>query len=57
MKYVRSEDDDTVLYVGVHGPMWQLVDKSRSHRFTRILLDNTGKPIALVCHLRACFVT
>ena len=22
MKYVRSEDDDTVLYVGVHDPMW-----------------------------------
>ena len=26
MKYVRSEDDDTVLYVGVLGPMWELAE-------------------------------
>jgi putative intracellular protease/amidase len=56
MKYVRSEDDDTVLYVGVHGPMWELAESPVSIALLESFY-NTGKPIALVCHLRACFVT
>jgi putative intracellular protease/amidase len=56
MKYVRSEDDDTVFYVGVHGPMWEFAESPVSIALLESFY-NTGNPIALVCHLRACFVT
>jgi putative intracellular protease/amidase len=46
---VKSEDFDTVFYVGGHGPMWDLAESPVS----KALLEsfyNSGKPIALVCH-------
>jgi putative intracellular protease/amidase len=46
---VKSEDYDTVFYVGGHGPMWDLAES----RVSIALLEsfyNSGKPIALVCH-------
>jgi putative intracellular protease/amidase len=46
---VRSEDFDTIFYVGGHGPMWDLAES----RVSIALLEsfyNSGKPIALVCH-------
>ena len=46
---VKSEDYDTVFYVGGHGPMWDLAESPVS----KALLEsfyNSGKPIALVCH-------
>lgn len=46
---VKSENFDTVFYVGGHGPMWDLAESPVS----KALLEsfyNSGKPIALVCH-------
>jgi putative intracellular protease/amidase len=46
---VKSEDFDTVFYVGGHGPLWDLAE----NRDSIALLEsfyNSGKPIALVCH-------
>lgn len=46
---VKSEDFDSVFYVGGHGPMWDLAESVDS----KALLEsfyNAGKPIALVCH-------
>lgn len=46
---MKSEDFDTVFYVGGHGPMWDLAESAVS----KTLLEsfyNSGKPIALVCH-------
>jgi len=46
---VKSEDYDTVFYVGGHGPMWDLAESP----FSIALLEsfyNSGKPIALACH-------
>lgn len=46
---MKSQDFDTVFYVGGHGPMWDLAESADSIA----LLDsfyNSGKPIALVCH-------
>ena len=46
---MKSEDFDTVFYVGGHGPMWDLAESPVS----KALLEsfyNSGKPIALVCH-------
>ena len=46
---VRSEDYDTVFYVGGHGPMWDLAESPVSIA----LLESfyyAGKTIALVCH-------
>src|SRR5271156_2477355 len=46
---MKSEDYDTVFYVGGHGPMWDLAES----RVSIALLEsfyNSGKPIALVCH-------
>jgi putative intracellular protease/amidase len=45
----KSEDFDTVFYVGGHGPMWDLAESPVSIA----LLESfyySGKPIALVCH-------
>ena len=46
---VRSEDYDTVFYVGGHGPMWDLAESPVSIALLESFYDS-GKPIALVCH-------
>ena len=49
LETVKSEDFDTVFYVGGHGPMWDLAES----RVSIALLEsfyNSGKVIALVCH-------
>jgi putative intracellular protease/amidase len=46
---IKSENFDTVFYVGGHGPMWDLAES----RVSIALLEafyNSGKVIALVCH-------
>jgi putative intracellular protease/amidase len=46
---VKSEDFDSIFYVGGHGPMWDLAESTVS----KALLEsfyNSGKVIALVCH-------
>ena len=46
---MRSEDYDTVFYVGGHGPMWDLAESPVSIALLESFY-NSGKPIALVCH-------
>jgi len=46
---VRSEDYDTVFYVGGHGPMWDLAESQVSIALLESFYGS-GKPIALVCH-------
>jgi putative intracellular protease/amidase len=49
LETIRSEDYETVFYVGGHGPMWDLAESAVS----KALLEsfyNSGKVIALVCH-------
>jgi putative intracellular protease/amidase len=46
---VKSEDFDTVFYVGGHGPMWDIAESSVSIALLESFY-NSGKPIALVCH-------
>jgi putative intracellular protease/amidase len=46
---VKSEDYDTVFYVGGHGPMWDLAESEVSIALLESFYDS-GKPIALVCH-------
>lgn len=46
---VKSEDFDTVFYVGGHGPMWDLAESPVSIALLESFY-NSGKPIALVCH-------
>ena len=46
---VKSEDFDTVFYVGGHGPMWDLAESPVSIALLESFYDS-GKPIALVCH-------
>ena len=46
---MKSEDYDTVFYVGGHGPMWDLAESSVSIALLESFY-NSGKPIALVCH-------
>jgi putative intracellular protease/amidase len=46
---VKSEDYDTVFYVGGHGPMWDLAESPDSIALLESFY-NSGKPIALVCH-------
>jgi putative intracellular protease/amidase len=46
---VRSEDFDTVFYVGGHGPMWDLAESQVSISLLESFY-NAGKTIALVCH-------
>jgi putative intracellular protease/amidase len=45
----KSEDFDTVFYVGGHGPMWDLAESPASIALLESFY-NSGKPIALVCH-------
>lgn len=51
---MKSEDFDTVFYVGGHGPMWDLVDNPHSIALIESFY-NAGKPIAAVCHSPAVF--
>jgi putative intracellular protease/amidase len=46
---VKSEDYDTIFYVGGHGPMWDLAESPVSIALLESFY-NSGKPIALVCH-------
>jgi putative intracellular protease/amidase len=45
----KSNDYDTVFYVGGHGPMWDLAESPVSIALLESFY-NAGKPIALVCH-------
>src|SRR5882762_10353069 len=46
---MKSEDFDTIFYVGGHGPMWDLVDNTDSIALIESFY-NAGKPVAAVCH-------
>ena len=46
---VKSEDYDTIFYVGGHGPMWDLADNPVSIALIESFY-NSGKPVAAVCH-------
>jgi putative intracellular protease/amidase len=45
---VKSEDYDTVFYVGGHGPLWDLAESVVSIALLESFYSS-GKPIALVC--------
>jgi putative intracellular protease/amidase len=51
---MKSDDYDTVFYVGGHGPMWDLVDNPDSIALIESFY-NSGKPVAAVCHSPAVF--
>jgi putative intracellular protease/amidase len=51
---MKSEDFDTIFYVGGHGPMWDLVDNPDSIKLIESFYDS-GKPVAAVCHSPAVF--
>jgi putative intracellular protease/amidase len=51
---LRSEDFDTIFYVGGHGPMWDLVDNPDSIALIESFYDS-GKPVSAVCHSPAVF--
>jgi putative intracellular protease/amidase len=51
---MKSQDYDTIFYVGGHGPMWDLVDNPDSIRLIEDFY-NAGKPVAAVCHSPAVF--
>jgi putative intracellular protease/amidase len=51
---MRSQDFDTIFYVGGHGPMWDLVDNPHSIALIESFY-NSGKPVAAVCHSPAVF--
>jgi len=46
---MKSEDFDSVFYVGGHGPMWDLAESKDSIALIESFY-NSGKTIALVCH-------
>jgi putative intracellular protease/amidase len=46
---IKSEDFDTIFYVGGHGPMWDLVDNPVSIALIESFY-NSGKAVAAVCH-------
>lgn len=46
---VKSDDFDTVFYVGGHGPMWDLAESPVSIALIESFYSS-GKPVALVCH-------
>jgi putative intracellular protease/amidase len=46
---MKSQDFDTIFYVGGHGPMWDLVDNETSIALIESFY-NSGKPVAAVCH-------
>ena len=45
---MKSQEFDTVFYVGGHGPMWDLAESADSIALLESFY-NSGKPIALVC--------
>jgi putative intracellular protease/amidase len=49
---MKSEDFDTIFYVGGHGPMWDLVDNPDAIALIESFY-NSGKPVAAVCHSSA----
>ena len=49
LETIRSEDYDTVFYVGGHGPMWDLAESAASIGLIESFY-NSGKPVALDCH-------
>jgi putative intracellular protease/amidase len=51
---MKSEDFDTIFYVGGHGPMWDLVDNDVSISLIESFY-NACKPVAAVCHSPAVF--
>jgi putative intracellular protease/amidase len=51
---MKSEDFDTIFYVGGHGPMWDLADNADSIALIESFY-NSGKPVAAVCHSPAVF--
>ena len=51
---MRSDNFDTIFYVGGHGPMWDLVDNPDSIRLIESFY-NSGKPVAAVCHSPGVF--
>ncbi len=51
---MKSDDFDTIFYVGGHGPMWDLVDNKVSIALIESFY-NSGKPVAAVCHSPAVF--
>jgi putative intracellular protease/amidase len=51
---MKSQDFDTIFYVGGHGPMWDLVDNKDSIALIESFY-NSGKPVAAVCHSPAVF--
>jgi putative intracellular protease/amidase len=51
---MKSENFDTIFYVGGHGPMWDLVDNKASIALIESFY-NAGKPVAAVCHSPAVF--
>jgi putative intracellular protease/amidase len=52
--YMKSEDFDTIFYVGGHGPMWDLVDNPDSIALIESFY-NFGTPVAAVCHSPGVF--
>src|SRR5580704_13102467 len=51
---MKSEDFDSIFYVGGHGPMWDLADNPDSITLIESFYDS-GKPVAAVCHSPAVF--
>src|SRR5271170_2268310 len=51
---VKSEDFDTVFYVGGHGPMWDIVDNPDAIALIESFYAS-GKPVAAVCHSSAVY--
>ena len=51
---MKSEDFETVFYVGGHGPMWDIVDNPDAIALIESFY-NSGKPVAAVCHSAGIF--
>jgi putative intracellular protease/amidase len=51
---MKSEDFDTIFYVGGHGPMWDIVDSPDAIALIESFY-NAGKPVAAVCHSAGIF--
>lgn len=51
---MKSQDFDSIFYVGGHGPMWDLVDNPVSIALIESFY-NSGKPVAAVCHAPGVF--
>jgi putative intracellular protease/amidase len=50
---MKSEDFETIFYVGGHGPSWDIVDNPDA--IALIEPYNSGKPVAAVCHSAGIF--